>query len=203
MADTIIDINTVEAVDGVLTAKVDGILKRIMPETKGTNVEITVSDGQGGTTTTTLAAVIATIITDLGETPTSVSMEKYVDDKMNELIGGAPEDGNDMLELFNLIKTNKDAMTLLTEGQLNKVDKVTGSSLVKDTVIAIIETITTGKIEAWDLAQENKLEKFKVNGVVQNIASGDKSVDITMPVISVVSEVPATDAPDGLYFVTK
>lgn len=190
-----VNVKDLQIVGGDLVAKVGEELKRLFPETKAAFVQFTDSEGA----TTDLATVIAGIIEELEKTATTENMgteiTKAVNKAVTELIGGAPEAMDTFKEVFDEFEKNGGLLESLQNGQLNKVDKVEGHSLVADTLIAILSKITNAKITEWDKAQANTLEEVKVNGVAQTI-DGNKAVDIIVPAITVSATVP-TDMKNG------
>lgn len=197
-----VNVNELENVSGELVAKVGDELKRLFPETKAANVQFTTEDG----TTTDLATVLATIITELKLTATTENMEKAINTAvttaMNAMVDGAPEALDTLKELAEKATENSDLLADLKEISTGKVDKEDGKVLIASTLLAVLETISVEKIAAWDKAQANVLEEVKVNGVAQAI-DANKAVDITVPDITVSGTVP-TDMKNGdLCFVMK
>lgn len=190
-----VDVKDLEIVNGELVAKVGEELKRLFPSTKAGNVQFTDKEGN----VTDLATVVAAIVAELEKTATAENMEAAIETAVtaavNKILGNAPEDGDSLEELFDLIKNNSEAMELLKSGQLNKVDKEDGKVLIASTLLAVLETISTEKITAWDKAQANVVEEVKVNGVAQ-VIDANKAVDLTVPEITVSATVP-TDMKNG------
>lgn len=190
-----VDVKGLEIVNGELVAKVGEELKRLFPSTKAGNVQFTDKEGN----VTDLATVVAAIVAELEKTATAENMEAAIETAVtaavNKILGNAPEDGDSLEELFDLIKNNSEAMELLKSGQLDKVDKEDGKVLIASTLLAVLETISTEKITAWDKAQANVVEEVKVNGVAQ-VIDANKAVDLTVPEITVSATVP-TDMKNG------
>lgn len=61
------------------------------------------------------------------------SAKSYTDEKLANLVNGAPEAMDTLKELADVIDANGDAMTALQSAIGNKVDKESGKGLVSDT----------------------------------------------------------------------
>lgn len=194
-----IDVNTLEILNGDLTAKVGDAVKRLFPKTTAENVSFTSSTGA-----TDLATVITTLITEIEDTATTENVNALVTEAVNTavagLVEGAPEELDTLKELAALATSNSDLLATLNTAILNKVDKVSGESLVADGLIGILETITAEKIASWDKGQANVLETVTVNGVKQT-PDGEKGIALSIPTITVASAVPDDFAVGSLCFV--
>ena len=96
----------------------------------------------------------------------------YADTKVANLVGTAPTTLDTLQELAEAIQDNEDVVATLNNAIGNKVDKVTGKSLVLDTEIAKLANVEAG-------AEVNVIESVKVNGVAQTVTN--KSIDIAVP----------------------
>lgn len=96
----------------------------------------------------------------------------YADTKVANLVGTAPTTLDTLQELAEAIQDNEDVVTTLNNAIGNKVDKVTGKSLVSDTEIVKLANVEAG-------AEVNIIESVKVNGVAQTVTN--KSIDIAVP----------------------
>lgn len=98
--------------------------------------------------------------------------KSYADTKVANLVGTAPTTLDTLQELAEAIQDNEDVVAALNNAIGNKVDKVTGKSLVSDTEIAKLANVEAG-------AEVNIIESVKVNGVAQTVTN--KSIDIAVP----------------------
>lgn len=113
--------NTKYILEGI---RIEGEFKELLVKTTGENVAV-IYNGED----TTLAAALASIFTSLTNLPTDTAIDSKISAAIGELVAGAPEAGDTLKELFDLITTNKDAMDLLETAIGNKVDKVEGKGL--------------------------------------------------------------------------
>lgn len=196
---TTVNVDELEFVNGDLTTKVGDVVKRLFPKTTSGNVEFTAKDG----TKSDLATVIAAIIAELEATATTDNMEKAISDavskSLEDLLDGVDGRGDTLKELLALIDENKEVADLLQSAISDKVDKEDGKSLVEDTLIALLSTITEETMTAWGKGEANKLETVKVNGVAQTITG--KGVDISTPAITVANSVPEDMKSGDICFV--
>lgn len=98
--------------------------------------------------------------------------KSYADTKVANLVGTAPTTLDTLQELAEAIQDNEEVVTTLNNAIGNKVDKVSGKSLVSDTEITKLANVEAG-------AEVNVIESVKVNGVAQTITN--KSIDIAVP----------------------
>ena len=72
---------------------------------------------------------------------TGLASETYVNTKIADLVNSAPTTLDTLGEIATAIEENEDVVTALNSAIGNKVDKVTGKSLVSDTEIAKLATV--------------------------------------------------------------
>ncbi len=195
-----VDVKDLGIVNGALTAMVGEELKRLFPDTKAGNVQFTDKEGN----LTDLETVMTTIVAELELTATTEDMgtaiETAVTTAMDKLVDGAPEALDTLKELAEKATENSDLLADLKEISTGKVDKEDGKVLIASTLLAVLETIDSGKIAAWDKAQANVMEEVKVNGVAQAI-DANKAVDLTIPEITVSGTVPTNMKNGDLAFI--
>ena len=115
------------------------------------------------------------VLRDLISKSDGENVQQAINTAISNLVGGAPETADTLVELFNLIESNTDAVTLLNDAILTKVDKVEGKGLST-------EDFTTA-------------EKNKLNG----IAEGANKTEITKTLNDSETTVPSNKAvSDGL-----
>ena len=102
---------------------IENVLKGVMLKTVAGNVIVNDETGE------TLATRLASIAGGASGYVSRDDMESYVTTKLSELVNGAPETANTLLELANLISSNAEVIETLNSAIGNKVDKVTGKGL--------------------------------------------------------------------------
>lgn len=139
-------------IDTKLNSKLDASLK-------GTANGLAELDSTGKVPSSQIPAV------DLSEYYTSTEVDSAIAAKVAEIVAGAPEDFDTLKEMSDWISSHEsDASAMnsaiqtntndISELSTNKVDKVAGKSLVSDTEIARLatlsnpESITTGEIDS-------------------------------------------------------
>lgn len=194
-----IDVNTLEILNGDLTAKVGDAVKRLFPKTTAENVSFTSKTGE-----TDLSTVISTLITELESTATTENVNDLIAQAVNTaitgLVDGAPTELDTLKELATLATENSDLLKTLDTAILQKVDKEDGKGLIADALLGILETITAEKMADWDKGEANVLETVSVNGVKQT-PDGEKGISLSIPSITVASAVPDDLASGSLCFV--
>lgn len=104
--------------------KIEGELQDLLVKTNAENVAVTWNGGD-----TTLAAALTEIFTSLTELPTDTAIDTKISAAVGELVAGAPEAGDTLKGLFDLIGENEDAMNLLTSAIGDKVNEEEGKGL--------------------------------------------------------------------------
>ena len=132
---------------------IENVLKGVMLKTVAGNVIVNDETGE------TLATRLATIAGGASGYVSRDDMESYVATKLSELIDGAPETANTLLELANLISSNAEVIETLNSAIGNKVDKVTGKGLSSN-------DFTTTLLNKLNGIAENatKVQKSGTNG---------------------------------------
>ena len=122
--------------------KIEGVLRDLISKSDGENVTVTYNGKDE-----TLSAALAEILASITSLPTSENVQQAINTAISNLVDGAPETADTLVELFNLIESNTDAVTLLNDAILTKVDKVDGKGL---------------STEDFTTALKNKLESLPV-----------------------------------------
>lgn len=194
-----IDVNTLEILNGDLTAKVGDVVKRLFPKTTASNVSFTSASG----VETDLATVLATLILELESTATTENVNTLVEEAVTAavaaVVDGAPEELDTLKELATLAKENSDLLGTLNTAISGKVEQEQGKSLVADALISLLETITAEKMAFWDKGEANVLESITVNGEKMT-PSADKAIALSIPSITVASALPENLAVGSLCF---
>ena len=153
----------------VLKAKIENQIVELMVKTGADNVMVD--------ETTTLAAKIAEIVTEIGKKEDTTSVDQKIQQVKDDLINGAPATYDTLKEISDYLGTHQNEYTALVQALANKVEKVEGKGLSTNDFTNEMKAKVEGIAEG---AQVNKLEGVKVNGVDVNI-DGDKKVDIAVP----------------------
>ncbi len=110
-------------------------------------------------TVMTLADAMVEIYTGLSGVITPEAVDAQIAAAIGELVNGAPETGDTLKELCDLIGDNKDAVRLLNDAIGKKVDKVEGKGLsTEDFTVALKSgldkllslNITSKRVATWD-----------------------------------------------------
>jgi len=179
--------------------KLEGTLKDLLVKSDGENVAVTYNGKD-----TTLAGALADIFTSVSALPTGSDVDGKISAAIGDLVNGAPETGDTLKELFDLISTNKSAMDVLNEaiGKKASADDLTAA-------VARIAALETKKVAESDL--DTALAE-KVNAAAQgNHSHSNKTVldGITAEKVSAWDGVrgvrygaePPADMQDGELFV--
>lgn len=139
--------------NAVLQMIIENVLVDLMVRGQASNIIVDQTTGE------TLATRLATIAATTTGFVQRSDMESYVSQKLSELIGGAPETADTLLELNNLIADNADVIEALNSAIGNKVDKVTGKGLSANDFTDVLLTKLNG------IAQNaTKVEQSTTNG---------------------------------------
>lgn len=139
--------------NAVLQMIIENVLVDLMVRGQASNIIVDQTTGE------TLATRLATIAATTTGFVQRADMESYVSQKLSELIGGAPETADTLLELNNLIANNADVIEALNSAIGNKVDKVTGKGLSANDFTDVLLTKLNG------IAQNaTKVEASTTNG---------------------------------------
>lgn len=88
--------------------KIEGAVRELLVKTNAENTTVTWNGAE-----TTLASALANIFANFTNLPTAEQVDSKISAAIGELVNGAPETGDTLKELFDLISTNSDAMDLL------------------------------------------------------------------------------------------
>ena len=138
--------------------KVEGQLKELLVKSNGENVAVTYNGKE-----TTLAAALAEIFTSLTSLPTDTGVDAKISAAIGELVAGAPEAGDTLKELFDLIGNNKDAMDLLETAIGGKVSHEELEEALEALSQSIAESLTEATAEKAGLM--SAADKKRLDGV--------------------------------------
>lgn len=114
----------------------------------------------------TLSTRLAYIASTVGGFVSQSAMESYVNQKLDELINGAPETADTLLELNKLISDNADVIAVLNSAIGNKVDKVDGKGLsTNDFTNALLTKLNGIAANATKVEASTTNGNVKINGV--------------------------------------
>lgn len=186
--------------NAIFKAKVNGEVKEIFFNTGVDNVIIN-EDGKE----ILLSQKLAEIITSVENTMTLEAVETKITQAIADVVDSAPESLDTLKELAEAITENADLMDSLNEAIGNKVSVEEGKELISTVLISslneldfdTLKLVTAEKLATLETAQENVIESVKINGQALEIA--DKSVDISLPTITVGTDEP-TSMNDGDLF---
>lgn len=145
--------------------KIEGVLQDLLTKTDGDNATV-VYNGEEQTLTSALAAILASI----NALPTGSDVDTKISTAIGNLVNGAPETGDTLLELFDLISNNSDAMTALNAAIGNKADATDLTAAV-----ARIATLEAKKVAEADLDTELAA---KVNAAAEGNHSHDNKEEL-------------------------
>lgn len=131
--------------------KVDGEVRDLIARSNGENVTVTYNGKEQ-----TLSAALAEILTAVSAIDDD-NVQSLISAEVAKLVNGAPEAGDTLKELFDLINSNKEAVDLLNSAISGKVDKVEGKGLsTEDFTTALKErlealpAITDANMDKWN-----------------------------------------------------
>lgn len=156
--------------------KVDDELRDLIAKSDGENVTVIYNDKEQ-----TLSSALAEIFTTANSAVTEENVQSLITDEVTKLINGAPEAGDTLKELFDLITTNSEAAELLTSAVSGKVDKVEGKGLSAEDFTTILKeklealpAITASDVDKW-----NGIRGVRVGEEVpDNLKNGELFVQI-------------------------
>ena len=138
---------------------IENVLKGVMLKTTAGNVIVNDETGE------TLATRLASIAGGASGYVNRDDMESYVTQKLSELIDGAPETANTLLELANLIGDNAEVIETLNSAIGNKVDKVSGKGLSSNDFTTTLLNKLNGIAEnATKVVKSNTNGHLTING---------------------------------------
>ncbi len=161
----------------ILTSiKVDGEIRDLISKSNGENVTVTYNGKEQ-----TLSAALAEIFTTANSAITEDDAQSLITSEVAKLINGAPEAGDTLKELFDLINTNKEAAELLTTAVSGKVDKVEGKGLsTEDFTTTLKDKLDTlPEIAAEDVTRWNGIRGVRVGATVpEDMQNGELFVQL-------------------------
>lgn len=180
--------------DALLHKKIDGVEVPVYYQTLVECVKILEDGGE-----ITLAAKLEAIITSLNSKASSTDLSTAVTQAIADLVGGAPEELDTLKELADLASSNKSLMEALNDAITSKVDAVEGKTLISESLLSILSTISNEKMEAWSKGEANKLEGITVNGASVDIDE-NKVANISTTKMTMGTAFP-TDMKDGDFHI--
>lgn len=130
--------------------KVEGVLSDLIAKSNGENVAVTYSGKD-----MTLAAALTQIFSGISALPTDEGVDGKISAAIGELVNGAPETGDTLKELFDLIGSNKNAMETLNEAIGAKASKAEFDAL-KAVVEGLGGLAAKSQVEEADLTDALK-----------------------------------------------
>lgn len=161
----------------ILTSiKVDGEIRDLIAKSNGENVKVTYNGAEK-----TLSAALTEIFTSVSSSISSDDAASLIAEEIAKIVNGAPETGDTLKELFDLINDNKEAADLLTSAVSGKVDKIEGKGLSTEdfttelkTKLDMLPTITAGDVTKW-----NGIRGVRVGATVpENMQEGELFVQL-------------------------
>lgn len=172
-------------VKGILQMYIEETLKEVWVKTGADNV--IVDETTGKTLTTALAEIIADLQTAVAGGLTRTEAETMMNEKITELVDGAPTTMDKLSEIANFILANQDAITALNSLINEKVDKVDGKGLSTEdfttTLLTKLNGIAVGA---------TKVEKSTTNGNIK--INGTETVVYTHPTTAGNKHIPTGGA---------
>lgn len=172
--------------------KIEGILKDLIAKTDGDNTTV-IYNGTEQPLTSALAAILASI----SALPTGSDVDTKISAAIGNLVNGAPETGDTLKELFDLIGSNSDAMATLNAAIGNKANAADLTAAV-----ARIAALEAKKVAEADL--DTALAEKLNDAAAANHSHSNKAVLDTITAEKVASwddkaeKTAATQEADGL-----
>lgn len=181
--------NTTAILQSVMT---ENGIKEVICKSNGENVSV-IYNG----TKTTLAAVLADILTTVGSLPKGTDVDAKISAAINALIDGAPETYNTLKEIAEYIASDKTAMETLNSAIGGKVDKEDGKGLSANdftdalkNALEALPAITNTDVENWNA----KADKT----IASETAPGLMSADMVKKLNGLNSVHIGTSQPDNM-----
>lgn len=152
--------------------KLENEIHDLLVKSNAENVAVTWKEQQ-----TTLAAALADIFTSLTNLPTADGVDSKISAAIGELVNGAPETGDTLKELFDLIADNEDAMALLNsaigdkasaadlEAIAAQIAAMEGSSHSHDNK-DVLDGITAENVSDWNGKADKTVATASANGLM-------------------------------------
>ena len=145
--------------NAILQMIIENVLTDIMVRGQADNIIVNKETGE------TLATRLARITVTTTGFVQRTEMESYVAQKLSELVDGAPETANTLLELANLIGDNVELIETLNAAIGSKVDKETGKGLSSNDFTDVFLTKLNGIANgATNVSASNTNGYVKING---------------------------------------
>lgn len=184
--------------------KIEGVLKDLIAKSNGENVTVTYSG-----TEMTLAAALARILSDITALPTDSDVDSKITAAIGNLVNGAPETGDTLKELFDLIGNNSDAMDTLNAAIGNKASTEALNAAVaritaletKKVAESDLDTALREKVNAASEGNHSHLNKAVLDGITaEKVAAWDGKAEKTEATTSAAGLMSAGDKArlDGL-----
>lgn len=148
--------------------KIDGELAELLSSTNGENVQVTYNGG-----TTTLTSALASLVAEVAALPDNAAVASAVNERVNELINGAPAAYDTLKEIADYIAADKTAAAAVTSSLAGKVDKVSGKGLsTNDFTTALkdkldsMAAVTQAEKTAWNAKADTTVATSKANGLM-------------------------------------
>lgn len=132
--------------------KIENDVKDLIAKSDGENVTVTYNG-----VSKTLSTALAEILTSVNSTITTDNAKALIAEEIAKVVDGAPEAGDTLKELFELISTNQEAAQLLQTAVSGKVDKVDGKGLSANDFTDVLKSkldnlpeISTSDIARWN-----------------------------------------------------
>lgn len=161
----------------ILTSiKVDGEIRELIAKSDGENVKVMYNGAEK-----TLSAALTEIFTAASSAVTAESAQSLITEEIAKIVNGAPETGDTLKELFDLINENKEAADLLTSAVSGKVDKVEGKGLSTEDFTTELKTklVALPAITAGDMTKWNGIRGVRVGTTVpEDMQNGELFVQL-------------------------
>ncbi len=183
--------------------RIDGVMQDLLAKSDGENVTVTYNGKKQQ-----LSAALAEVFASVSALPTGEDVDGKISAAIGNLVNGAPETGDTLKELFDLIGTNEDAMGMLNEAIGKKADATALTQAIERIATlegkyhdhgnkTVLDVITAAKVSAWD-AKADKTEATTAKAGLMSAA--DKARLDGLRGVRCGTEVPA-DMQDGELFV--
>lgn len=184
--------------------KIEGVLQDLIAKSNGENVTVTYSG-----TEMTLAAALAQILADITALPKDSDVDSKITAAIGNLVNGAPETGDTLKELFDLIGNNSDAMDTLNAAIGNKASTEALNAAVaritaletKKVAESDLDTALREKVNAASEGNHSHLNKAVLDGITaEKVAAWDGKAEKTEATTSAAGLMSAGDKArlDGL-----
>lgn len=156
--------------------KVENDVRELIAKSDGENVTVTYNGASK-----TLSAALAEILTSVNSAITEDNAKSLIAEEIAKVIDGAPEAGDTLKELFELISTNQEAAELLQTAVSGKVDKVDGKGLSANDFTDALKSKLDNlpEVSASDVAKWNGIRGVRVGeSVPDDMQNGEIFVQV-------------------------